>query len=74
MICVRSSFGKDDVVAFSEGRAADCFGTGFDRTQTHTRTPKIQAGRQLFIDEVTQFDPGVARGVAASCVARPRSP
>ena len=37
---------------------SDCFGPGFESTATHTRTPKIQAGPQLFIDEVTDFDPG----------------
>ncbi len=53
----KTSFSKQDVIAFSEGRTLDCFGPGFEWAETHTRTPKIQAGRQLFIDEITEFDP-----------------
>lgn len=55
--CAKTSFTADEVRAFSNGRALDCFGPGFEWTETHTRTPKIQAGDQLFIDEVTEFDP-----------------
>ncbi|MFT7598660.1 MAG: acyl transferase domain-containing protein, partial [Acidimicrobiales bacterium] len=53
----KSSFSQSDVIAFSEGRIVDCFGPAFSWAQTHTRTPKIQSGDQLFIDEVTIFDP-----------------
>ena len=52
----KSSFSKAEVIAFSEGRIVDCFGTEFSWTNTHTRTPAIQSGDQLFIDEVTAFD------------------
>jgi acyl transferase domain-containing protein/3-hydroxymyristoyl/3-hydroxydecanoyl-(acyl carrier protein) dehydratase len=55
--CTKATFDNSDVVAFSEGRVLDCFGPGFEWTETHTRTPKIQSGAQLFIDEVTAFDP-----------------
>ena len=55
--CTKQSFDAAAVRAFSEGRAADCFGPGYEWTQTHTRTPTIQTGQQLFIDEVTHFDP-----------------
>ncbi len=55
--CTKTSFSRDDVVAFSEGRVLDCFGAGYGLAETHTRTPKIQSGQQLFIDEVTAFDP-----------------
>ncbi len=55
--CTKSSFDREEVVAFSEGRVVDCFGPGYEWADTHTRTPTIQAGRQLFIDEVTSFDP-----------------
>ena len=55
--CVKRAFSNDDVRAFSDGRTFDCFGPGFEWTQTHTRTPRIQAGEQLFIDEITHFDP-----------------
>ncbi len=55
--CMKSAFTRDEVQAFSEGRSFDCFGPGFEWTQTHTRTPKIQSGARLFFDEVTAFDP-----------------
>ncbi|MFT7503196.1 MAG: acyl transferase domain-containing protein/3-hydroxymyristoyl, partial [Gammaproteobacteria bacterium] len=55
--CAKSAFTSDEVRAFSEGRVIECFGPGFEWTETHTRTPKIQAGDQLFIDEITHFDP-----------------
>jgi len=55
--CNKSTFSGDEVRAFSEGRVLDCFGPGFEWAETHTRTPKIQAGDQLFIDEITHFDP-----------------
>lgn len=53
----RRSFSAKQVQAFSEGRVYDCFGKGFERTLAHTRTPKIQAGRMLLLDEVEDFDP-----------------
>ncbi len=55
--CTKRSFSNDEVVAFSEGRPSECFGPGYEWTQTHTRTPKIQAADLLFFDEVTEFDP-----------------
>ena len=48
--CTRSRFTAAEVRAFSEGRPWECFGPGFERTQTHTRTPRIQGGRMLFLD------------------------
>ncbi len=53
----KSAFTAGEVRAFSEGRVVECFGPGFEWAETHTRTPKIQAGDQLFIDEITDFDP-----------------
>ena len=55
--CTKSAFTADEVRAFSEGHVLDCFGPGYEWTETHTRTPKIQAGDQLFIDEIVAFDP-----------------
>ena len=55
--CNRRSFSAAEVRAFSEGRAHDCFGEGFERTLTHTRTPRIQSGKMLLLDEVAEFDP-----------------
>ncbi len=54
--CTKSSFSRADLVAFGQGRVRDCFGPGYEWTHTHTRTPKIQSGDRLFIDEVTEFD------------------
>jgi acyl transferase domain-containing protein/3-hydroxymyristoyl/3-hydroxydecanoyl-(acyl carrier protein) dehydratase len=55
--CRRRRFSAAEVRAFSEGRAHDCFGPGFERALTHTRTPRIQRGRMLLLDEVTELDP-----------------
>ena len=55
--CTRARFSQAEVRAFSEGRAYACFGEGFERAETHSRSPRIQHGDQLFIDEVLEFDP-----------------
>ena len=55
--CTRDRFTADEIRAFSEGRAFECFGPGYELAQTHTRTPRIQSGRMRFLDEVTLFDP-----------------
>ncbi len=57
VVGTKHNFSRSEVSAFSEGRTFECFGPGFEWTQTHTRTPKIQDGQQLFIDEVSTFDP-----------------
>ena len=48
--CTKSRFTPAEVRAFSDGRPWECFGAGFERTRTHTRTPRIQGGRMLFLD------------------------
>jgi len=53
-----SSFTREQVQAFANSRAAECFGEGFERTEAHVRTPKIPAGRILMLEEVEAFDPG----------------
>ncbi|MCX6954359.1 MAG: polyketide synthase dehydratase domain-containing protein, partial [Verrucomicrobia bacterium] len=55
-LTTRRAFSAAQVKAFSEGRARECFGPGFELTETHTRTPRIQSGRMCFLDEVTAFD------------------
>ncbi|MEU1377379.1 beta-ketoacyl synthase N-terminal-like domain-containing protein [Streptomyces triculaminicus] len=51
------------VRAFADGRPYDCFGPAWNATRAHVRTPRIDSGRLLMIDEVTAFDPaGGARG------------
>ncbi len=54
--CTKDRFSYEELVAYSEGRAFDCFGPGWELTQAHVRTPKIQSGRMLFLREVTSFD------------------
>ncbi len=55
--CTRNKFSTNQVKAFSEGRVYECFGPGFELTQTHSKTPKIQSGMMRLIDEITDFDP-----------------
>lgn len=67
----KRSFSRTELEAFAAGEPWRCFGPAFDRTKTHTRTPQIQSGRMLFVDEITEFDPrggpwgrGYLKGVA----------
>jgi acyl transferase domain-containing protein len=50
-------FDLDAVRAFSEGRAARCFGDGFERADTHVQTPRIAGGKLLLMGEVPVLDP-----------------
>ncbi|WP_372405424.1 beta-ketoacyl synthase N-terminal-like domain-containing protein [Streptomyces luteireticuli] len=50
-------FDAEAVRAFAEGRPYDCFGPAWDTTRAHVRTPRIDSGRLLLIDEVTAFEP-----------------
>ncbi|SNT50074.1 PfaB family protein [Asanoa hainanensis] len=55
--CTRTGFDRSAVDAFAEGRAAACFGPGWEPTLAHVRTPRIGAGRLRLLDEVPVFDP-----------------
>ncbi len=57
ILCRKSAFSHEDLVAFTEGRVAEAFGPGFERAHTHTCTPRIAGGRMLFFDRVTAFEP-----------------
>jgi acyl transferase domain-containing protein/3-hydroxymyristoyl/3-hydroxydecanoyl-(acyl carrier protein) dehydratase/1-acyl-sn-glycerol-3-phosphate acyltransferase len=57
VVCEKRSFTEAEVLAFSEGDAYACFGRGFERAQTHVRTPRIQDGPMRLLDRVTDFDP-----------------
>ncbi|MCC3773526.1 beta keto-acyl synthase, partial [Streptomyces sp. UNOB3_S3] len=50
-------FGADAVRAFAEGRPYDCFGPGWTVTRAHLRTPRVDSGPLLLLDEVTAFEP-----------------
>lgn len=54
--CTHSSFTQAQIAAFSEARPWECFGPGFEHLQTHVRTPKIQADRMSFLEEITHYD------------------
>ena len=54
----RSTWAREDVAAFAEGRAFDCFGPGYELLATHTATPRIPTGRLQLIHEIAEFDPG----------------
>ena len=51
------SYDRLAIEAFAAGRPWECFGDGFLRTKTHTRTPRIQDGTMLFLDTVEILDP-----------------
>ncbi|GAA4010992.1 hypothetical protein GCM10022247_36640 [Allokutzneria multivorans] len=53
--CAPRSFSAAEVLAFAEGRPADCF--GWQQTKSHVRTPRIEDGRMLLLREVAEFDP-----------------
>ncbi len=55
--CTRKSFSAAQVRALSEGRVVDCFGSGFERARSHTRTPKTQRGPMMLLEQVTAFEP-----------------
>lgn len=50
-------FGREALTAFADGRPADCFGAAWAKTRSHVRTPRIESGRMLLLDEVTDLDP-----------------
>jgi len=54
--CQKSALSRRDLEALADGRTWDCFGPGFELTKTHTRTPRIAAGRMLFLERVTDLD------------------
>lgn len=53
----RRDFGPSEIAAFAAGDLVGCFGPGFERTQSHTRTPTIQGGDMSFVDRIEGFDP-----------------
>ena len=52
-----TTYSREQVRAFSEGRPWECFGTGLLRTKTHTRTPRIQNENMLFLRNSVFLDP-----------------
>ncbi len=56
ILCQRNKFNRTQLEAFSRGDVFDCFGPGFERTLTHTRTPCINSGDMLLLQDITDFD------------------
>jgi 3-oxoacyl-(acyl-carrier-protein) synthase/3-hydroxymyristoyl/3-hydroxydecanoyl-(acyl carrier protein) dehydratase/1-acyl-sn-glycerol-3-phosphate acyltransferase len=56
VVCQRRAFDQIALRSFAEGRAFECFGPGWEQAQAHVRTPRISAGRMLFLEQVTDFD------------------
>jgi acyl transferase domain-containing protein/3-hydroxymyristoyl/3-hydroxydecanoyl-(acyl carrier protein) dehydratase len=59
VVCTRSTFDAAALDAFAAGDAHACFGAGFERALSHTRTPAIAGGRMRLFDRVTEVS---ARG------------
>jgi acyl transferase domain-containing protein/3-hydroxymyristoyl/3-hydroxydecanoyl-(acyl carrier protein) dehydratase/1-acyl-sn-glycerol-3-phosphate acyltransferase len=55
--CSRTSFSAAQVRALSEGRVTECFGPGYEPALSHTRTPKIQSGPMMLLEQVSAFEP-----------------
>ncbi len=53
----KRAFSAAELDSFVAGRIGACFGPGFERADTHTRTPVIAGGKMRLLDEVTHFDP-----------------
>jgi 3-hydroxymyristoyl/3-hydroxydecanoyl-(acyl carrier protein) dehydratase len=49
-------FSREDVLAYSKGEMTTCFGEELAWTDTHTRTPRSQAGEQNLLGVITDFD------------------
>jgi acyl transferase domain-containing protein/3-hydroxymyristoyl/3-hydroxydecanoyl-(acyl carrier protein) dehydratase len=72
VICAKDHLSVDEIGAFAGGRTHECFGAGFERADTHTRTPAIQGGRMRLVDEVLQLEPAGGpwrRGYLRACFA-----
>ena len=51
------TFTRDEVHAYAEGRAWDCFGPEFTLCKPHVWSPRFQTERMFFLDGETTFDP-----------------
>jgi 3-hydroxymyristoyl/3-hydroxydecanoyl-(acyl carrier protein) dehydratase/1-acyl-sn-glycerol-3-phosphate acyltransferase len=52
----RTGLDREQLEAFASGDTFACFGPGFERAQTHTRSPRIPRGRMLLQDRVTHLE------------------
>jgi 3-oxoacyl-(acyl-carrier-protein) synthase/3-hydroxymyristoyl/3-hydroxydecanoyl-(acyl carrier protein) dehydratase/1-acyl-sn-glycerol-3-phosphate acyltransferase len=54
---VPRSYTEAQVLAFAAGDSFACFGAGYERLQTHVRTPRIAPPPMSFWQRVTELDP-----------------
>ena len=52
---VASQLSHEQLQALASGDAFACFGSGFERAQTHTRTPSLQGDAMLLFDRVSEL-------------------
>jgi 3-oxoacyl-(acyl-carrier-protein) synthase/3-hydroxymyristoyl/3-hydroxydecanoyl-(acyl carrier protein) dehydratase len=55
--CPPRRFSTEQVRAFADGKPYECFGSGFELAQTHTRSPAIQNDKMLLVGHIGAFDP-----------------
>jgi acyl transferase domain-containing protein/3-hydroxymyristoyl/3-hydroxydecanoyl-(acyl carrier protein) dehydratase len=54
---VASAFESSAMTAFANGDLYRCFGAGFERAASHTRTPRMPSADRALLGEVTVFEP-----------------
>ena len=52
---VPTTFTREQIGAFAEGRPYACFGQGFEMTEAHTRSPSVSPGNRLHLARVTSL-------------------
>lgn len=57
VVGTKTSFTRDDLLAFASGDAFACFGPGWERAAAHVQPPTIQAPPELFLHTVDVCDP-----------------
>ncbi len=54
---VKRTYTREQMTAFANGRAYECFGEGYENLATHTATPRIPSGNMQLLHEVVELDP-----------------
>jgi 3-oxoacyl-(acyl-carrier-protein) synthase/3-hydroxymyristoyl/3-hydroxydecanoyl-(acyl carrier protein) dehydratase/1-acyl-sn-glycerol-3-phosphate acyltransferase len=54
--CEKTSFSRDEILAFANRRPWECFGRGWELTRAHVRTPSFGPERIVFQHRVTALD------------------
>ncbi|MBL8685251.1 MAG: polyketide synthase dehydratase domain-containing protein [Myxococcales bacterium] len=53
--CEKTSFSRDEILAFANRRPWECFGRGWEYTRAHVRTPSFGPERIVFQHRVTEL-------------------